>query len=229
MSTWEQPSAQNPAESASPLMKRTAILQPIGSSNKKKQPTLAPKEHTNMQTSIPLNVTSNTSPINQIMAYQDIAKLEKFSGEKDNAYSWIVDAEKAITTNGWNNDYTIQALLFFLTRTANSCLMEDQDFDKSTPIEEKDVKQISQPFKQTKSNIPPVTITKDTTLATIFSFNINNLNTYRLFSGTTINQDKPIMALYTNAKVGGIDIKLILDSRSAGSIIKKQLMDQLSC
>ncbi|KAG9298870.1 hypothetical protein G9A89_015891 [Geosiphon pyriformis] len=35
------------------------------------------------------------------------------------------------------------------------------------------------------------------------------------------------MALYTNAKVGGIDIKLILNSRSAGSIITKQFMDQL--
>ncbi|KAG9300768.1 hypothetical protein G9A89_023566 [Geosiphon pyriformis] len=35
------------------------------------------------------------------------------------------------------------------------------------------------------------------------------------------------MALYTDARIGGIDIKLILDSRSAGSIIMKQLMDQL--
>ncbi|KAG9290485.1 hypothetical protein G9A89_002460 [Geosiphon pyriformis] len=72
-----------------------------------------------MQTPIPLNITSNTSPINRIMAYQDITKLEKFSGEEDNAYSWIVDAEKAITANGWNNDHTIQALLFFLTGTAD--------------------------------------------------------------------------------------------------------------
>ncbi|KAG9284301.1 hypothetical protein G9A89_002111 [Geosiphon pyriformis] len=81
--------------------------------------------------------------------------------------------------------------------------------------------------QQTKSNIPPVTITKDTTLATIFPFDINNLNTHSLFSGAAINQDKPIMALYTDAKVRRIDIKLILDSGSAGSIITKQFMDQL--
>ncbi|KAG9293193.1 hypothetical protein G9A89_010530 [Geosiphon pyriformis] len=102
----EQPPAQNLAESASPLMEETAILQPIGSSDKKKQPALAPREHSNTRTLILLNITSNTPPINQIMAYRDIAKLEKFSGKEDNAYSWIADAEKAITTNGWNDNHT---------------------------------------------------------------------------------------------------------------------------
>ncbi|KAG9286090.1 hypothetical protein G9A89_022767 [Geosiphon pyriformis] len=107
--------------------------------------------------------------------------------------------------------------------------MEDQSFDKSTSMERRDVKQIFQSFKQTKSNILPATITKDTTVATIFPFDIDNLNIHSFFSGAAINQDKPIMALYTNARVGGIDIKLILDSRSASSIIIKQLMDQLGC
>ncbi|KAG9299052.1 hypothetical protein G9A89_020365 [Geosiphon pyriformis] len=120
LSTWEQPPAQNLVESAFHLMEETAILQPIGSSNKGKQPALAPKKHLNTWTPIPLNITSNTPPINRIMAYQDITKLEKFSGEEDNAYSWIADAKKAITTNGWNDNCTIQALLFFLTRTADS-------------------------------------------------------------------------------------------------------------
>ncbi|KAG9286663.1 hypothetical protein G9A89_012213 [Geosiphon pyriformis] len=82
-------------------------------------------------------------------------------------------------------------------------------------MERRDVEQISQPFKQTKSNILPATITKNTTLATIFLFDINNLNTHSLFSGAVINQDKPIMALYTDVRVEGIDIKLILNSRSA--------------
>ncbi|KAG9297983.1 hypothetical protein G9A89_018811 [Geosiphon pyriformis] len=107
-------------------------------------------------------------------------------------------------------------------------LMEDQDFDKSTPIEGKNVEQIFQSSKQTTSNILPATITKDTTLATIFPFDIDNLNTYSLFSGAAINEDKPIMALYTNARVRKIDIKLILDSKSASSIIMKQLIDQLA-
>ncbi|KAG9300260.1 hypothetical protein G9A89_011333 [Geosiphon pyriformis] len=99
-STWEQPPAQNPTESAFPLMEETAILQPIGSSNKGKQPALASGEHSNTRTPIPLIITSNILFINWIIAYQDIAKLEKFSSKEDNAYSWIVDTEKAITTNG---------------------------------------------------------------------------------------------------------------------------------
>ncbi|KAG9298562.1 hypothetical protein G9A89_018921 [Geosiphon pyriformis] len=118
-STWKQPLAQNLAESASSLMKKTAILQPIGSSNKEKQPALAPGKHSNTRTPIFLNITSNTPPINQIMAYLNIAKLEKFSGEEDNAYSWIADAEKAITANGWNDNCTVQALPFFLIGTAD--------------------------------------------------------------------------------------------------------------
>ncbi|KAG9285807.1 hypothetical protein G9A89_013232 [Geosiphon pyriformis] len=431
LSTWEQPPAQNLAELASPLMEETAILQPIGSSDKGKQPALAPREHSNTWIPIPLNITN-------------ITKLEKFSGEEDNAYSWIADAEKAITANSWNDDRTVQTLPFFLIRTTNSwyqslakkptsftkfklaflqyfcdpntdyytmvqvlnqfikelwssilrsirpchltslqdavtltrnfesaeqeanytqafnlainrtsdidakitqlklqeltnhpngekititvdthsnriisnsnnlgdlipatattarnldtllisakhgtpifhtseltasiCttspvhsittpellstitndtsnlslsnfplhglsrpiprgpaqsrptptgypnqasyfgLMEDQGFDKSTPVEGRDIKQISQPSKQTKSNIPPATITEDTTLAAIFPFDIDNLNTHSLFSGAAINQDKPITALYTDARVRGIDIKLILNSGSA--------------
>ncbi|KAG9299688.1 hypothetical protein G9A89_006404 [Geosiphon pyriformis] len=114
-----------------------------------------------------------------------------------------------------------------ISRTFYFGLIEDQGFDKSTPVEGGDIEQISQPSKQTKSNIPPVTITKDITLAAIFPFDINNLNTHSLFSGTAINQDKPITALYTDARVRGIDIKLILNSGSAGSIITKQLIDQL--
>ncbi|KAG9286199.1 hypothetical protein G9A89_014185 [Geosiphon pyriformis] len=68
-STWEQPPAQNLVESASLLMEETAILQLIGSSDKGKQPALASREHSNIQTPIPLNITSNTSPINRIMTY----------------------------------------------------------------------------------------------------------------------------------------------------------------
>ncbi|KAG9287216.1 hypothetical protein G9A89_008846 [Geosiphon pyriformis] len=107
-------------ESASLLTEKTAILQLIGSNNKEKQPALAPREYSNMQTPISLNVTNNTPPINRIMTYQNITKLKKFSGKENNTYSWIVDTKKTIIANSWDNDHTIQTLLFFLTRTANS-------------------------------------------------------------------------------------------------------------
>ncbi|KAG9305089.1 hypothetical protein G9A89_007729 [Geosiphon pyriformis] len=394
-STWEQPPAQNLAESVFPLTEETAILQPIGSSDKGKQPSLASKEHLNTQTPIPLNITSNTPLINRIMAYRDIAKLEKFSGEKDNAYFWIVDAEKAITANAIERDYYtmaqvlnqfIKELWSSILRSIKSChltSLQDAitltcDFESAEqkanhtqainlainetsdigakitqlskkltqkieeflagttetyqPLQQKENNnnnrysqqqnylilatvtttrnldtlkpiptilistkhdipifyisestvpicttssihsttapellltttnntnnpsllnfplqpiqismdcldqflvvlpnldqhqldtQIKLPIlvfhktRQTKSNIPPATIIKNTILAVIFLFDINNLNTHSLFSGAAINQDKPIMALYTNARIGRINIKLILDSGSA--------------
>ncbi|KAG9306254.1 hypothetical protein G9A89_016158 [Geosiphon pyriformis] len=110
---------------------------------------------------------------------------------------------------GTNQQYPNQA--FYLS------LIENQGFDKSTSVKERDVEQIFQSFKQTKSNISPATITENTTLATIFFFDINNLNTHSLFT------------LYTDARVRGIDIKLILNSGSTSSIIMKQFIDQLGC
>ncbi|KAG9290285.1 hypothetical protein G9A89_022261 [Geosiphon pyriformis] len=47
-----------------------------------------------------------------------------------------------------------------------------------------------------------------------------------LFNGATLNI-KPITTMYTNAKIDGYSIKPILDSKSTGSIITRQLMDQL--
>ncbi|KAG9285550.1 hypothetical protein G9A89_006538 [Geosiphon pyriformis] len=52
-----------------------------------KQLELAPGEHSSMQTPNSSILTSKTPPIHWIMAYQDIAKLEKFFGEKDDAYT----------------------------------------------------------------------------------------------------------------------------------------------
>ncbi|KAG9301402.1 hypothetical protein G9A89_018074 [Geosiphon pyriformis] len=78
------------------------------------------------------------------------------------------------------------------------------------------------------SNILPATITENESLNTIFLFELKEMLSTPLFSGVTL-KEKPITAMYTNAKVDGHFIKLILDSRSADSIITKQLIDQLSC
>ncbi|KAG9306882.1 hypothetical protein G9A89_002551 [Geosiphon pyriformis] len=80
-----------------------------------------------------------------------------------------------------------------------------------------------QPFT---SNIPPATITEDKSLAAIFLFEFEETAATPLFSGAALKA-KPITAMYTDAKVEGQSIKLILDSSSAGSIITRQIMDQL--
>ncbi|KAG9298293.1 hypothetical protein G9A89_002781 [Geosiphon pyriformis] len=76
------------------------------------------------------------------------------------------------------------------------------------------------------SNILPATITKNKSLNAIFLFELEEPLTMLLFNGATL-EEKPITAMYTNVKVDGHFIKLILNSGSAGSIITKQLMDQL--
>ncbi|KAG9307373.1 hypothetical protein G9A89_017202 [Geosiphon pyriformis] len=103
MSTWKPLIEQILAETANLFMEETAILQPIGSNDKRKQPELAPEKLSKTRTPI----FSSPLPINQIMAYRDIAKLEKFSGEEDNMYLWIAKAKKAITANNWDDNRAI--------------------------------------------------------------------------------------------------------------------------
>ncbi|KAG9285972.1 hypothetical protein G9A89_022648 [Geosiphon pyriformis] len=76
------------------------------------------------------------------------------------------------------------------------------------------------------NNIPPATITKNEFLDAIFLFKLEKSSDTPLFSGAAF-EEKPIMAMYIDAKVDGHFIKLILDSGSADSIITQQLMDQL--
>ncbi|KAG9306335.1 hypothetical protein G9A89_018218 [Geosiphon pyriformis] len=77
------------------------------------------------------------------------------------------------------------------------------------------------------SNIPPAIITENKSLDAIFPFKLEELLTTPLFSGAAL-KEKPITVMYTDAKVDGHFIKLILNSGLAGSIITKQLIDQLS-
>ncbi|KAG9299848.1 hypothetical protein G9A89_003392 [Geosiphon pyriformis] len=74
------------------------------------------------------------------------------------------------------------------------------------------------------SNILPATITKNKLLDAIFLFKLKKPLITPLFSGATL-EEKPITAMYTDAKVDGHSIKLILNSGSADSIITKQFID----
>ncbi|KAG9302377.1 hypothetical protein G9A89_011427 [Geosiphon pyriformis] len=90
-------------------------------------------------------------------------------------------------------------------------------------------------FKSPESNqhVPTNTIllaiiSSNEFLAAIFPFELEENTLILLFSGAAL-EEKPITAMYTDARVDGHPIKLILDSRSASSIITRQLMDQLGC
>ncbi|KAG9291722.1 hypothetical protein G9A89_012007 [Geosiphon pyriformis] len=76
------------------------------------------------------------------------------------------------------------------------------------------------------NTISPATISSDKSLAAIFPFELEENTLILLFSEAAL-EEKPITAMYMDARVDSHPIKLILDSGSAGSIITRQLMDQL--
>ncbi|KAG9298024.1 hypothetical protein G9A89_018852 [Geosiphon pyriformis] len=78
------------------------------------------------------------------------------------------------------------------------------------------------------NNISPVMVTENKSLTAIFFFELEETINPPLFSGAALEK-KPITVMYTDVKVDGHFIKLILDSGSAGSIITRQFMDQLDC
>ncbi|KAG9294490.1 hypothetical protein G9A89_009337 [Geosiphon pyriformis] len=78
------------------------------------------------------------------------------------------------------------------------------------------------------NNIPPATVTNDKLLVAIFPFNLEEMIEIPLFSKAVL-EEKPITTMYMDAKIDGHAIKLILDNGSAGSIITRQLMNQLGC
>ncbi|KAG9298454.1 hypothetical protein G9A89_000023 [Geosiphon pyriformis] len=76
------------------------------------------------------------------------------------------------------------------------------------------------------NNIPPAMVTENKSLTAIFPFELEETINSPLFSRAALEK-KSITMMYTDAKVDGHSIKLILDNGSAGSIITRQLMDQL--
>ncbi|KAG9301706.1 hypothetical protein G9A89_016777 [Geosiphon pyriformis] len=65
------------------------------------------------------------------------------------------------------------------------------------------------------NNIPPATVINNESLAAIFPFKLEKTTPVLLFSEAVLDT-KPITTMYTNVKVDGHFIKLILDSESAG-------------
>ncbi|KAG9291817.1 hypothetical protein G9A89_012102 [Geosiphon pyriformis] len=77
------------------------------------------------------------------------------------------------------------------------------------------------------TTIPPARIAENANLSDIFPFKFEANKSPFLLSNAVANKQKAIIAIYTEAKVEGKPIRLILDSRSIGSIITYQLMQQL--
>ncbi|KAG9304697.1 hypothetical protein G9A89_000163 [Geosiphon pyriformis] len=82
----------------------------------------------------------------------------------------------------------------------------------------------SNPFNNT---ILSAQIAQNANLLDIFPFEFEANKSPFLLSNTAVNKQKAITAMYTETEVKGKPIRLILNSRLAGSIITYQLMQQL--
>ncbi|KAG9297404.1 hypothetical protein G9A89_009488 [Geosiphon pyriformis] len=105
-------------------------------------------------------------------------------------------------------------------------MSEEQDFCHTALSEGRAAAQQQNP-SYTPTTILPARIAENANLSDIFSFEFEANELPFLLGNAAINKQKAITAMYTEAKVKGKAIYLILDSGSAGSIITYQLMQQL--
>ncbi|KAG9302620.1 hypothetical protein G9A89_007324 [Geosiphon pyriformis] len=103
---------------------------------------------------------------------------------------------------------------------------EEQNFCHTALSESRAAAQQQNSF-HTPTTIPPARIAENANLSDIFSFEFEANESPFLLSNTVANEQKAITTMYTEAKVEGKPIHLILDSKSARSIITYQLMQQL--
>ncbi|KAG9296341.1 hypothetical protein G9A89_014933 [Geosiphon pyriformis] len=136
------------------------------------------------------------------MATAYIAKISEFTGEDNNTspQEWLDKVQKAGDAN------------------------EESDFQQTALFEDEVAALRSNSSNYT---IPPAQIAQNANLLDIFSFEFEANESLFLFSNAAVNEQKAITAMYTEATVKEKPIRLILDSRLAGSIITYQLMQQL--
>ncbi|KAG9288601.1 hypothetical protein G9A89_006702 [Geosiphon pyriformis] len=101
---------------------------------------------------------------------------------------------------------------------------EESDFQQLALSEN----EVAAPRSNSSNNtIPSAQIAQNANLLDIFSFEFEANESPFLLSNAAANEQKAITAMYTKTTVEEKPIQLILDSRSAGSIITYQLMQQL--
>ncbi|KAG9306356.1 hypothetical protein G9A89_018239 [Geosiphon pyriformis] len=110
------------------------------------------------------------------------------------------------------------------TQSSYLTIPEESDFQQTVLSEDEVVA-----LKSNSSNhtIPPAQIAQNANLSDIFLFEFEANKSPFLLSNAAVNKQKAITAMYTEARVEGKPIHLILDSGLAGSIITYQLIQQL--
>ncbi|KAG9295129.1 hypothetical protein G9A89_006110 [Geosiphon pyriformis] len=181
----------------------------------------------------------NENEEDEMTAY--IAKIPEFNGEdiETSPQEWLDQVTKTGDANGWNAARIINSNnqlvlrnpaqprpIHYYTQPSYLTIPEKQDFHQTALSEGRAAARQQNP-SYTPTTILPARIAENANLSDIFPFEFEANESPFLLSNVATNEQKAITAMYTEAKVKGKAICLILDSRSAGSIITYQLMQQL--
>ncbi|KAG9297189.1 hypothetical protein G9A89_019470 [Geosiphon pyriformis] len=132
----------------------------------------------------------------------------------------------ATNNNRINPNNQLPKLTHYHTQPSYLTIPKEQNFHH-TALSEGRAAARQQNFSYIHTTISPARIAENANLSDIFSFEFEANESPFLLSNAATNKQKAITAMYTEAKVEGKAIHLILNSGSAGSIITYQLMQQL--
>ncbi|KAG9296920.1 hypothetical protein G9A89_006875 [Geosiphon pyriformis] len=104
------------------------------------------------------------------------------------------------------------------TQPSYLTMPEEQEFHHTAPSEGRAAAQQQNPFYN-HTTIPPAQIAENTNLTDIFPFEFEANESLFLLSNAAANEQKAIMAMYTEAEVEEKTICLILDNGSTGIIV----------
>ncbi|KAG9306878.1 hypothetical protein G9A89_002547 [Geosiphon pyriformis] len=138
-----------------------------------------------------------------------------------------IPAQRLIPQNQFTSQNQYQPRsTHYHTQPSYLIIPKEQDFHHTAFSESRAATQQQNP-SYISTTIPPARIAEKANLSDIFPFKFEANELPFLLSNAAANEQKAITAMYTEAKVEGKPIHLILDSGSAGSIITYQLMQQL--
>ncbi|KAG9305614.1 hypothetical protein G9A89_001675 [Geosiphon pyriformis] len=186
-----------------------------------------------------------TNPYHQLIIYRDhkfktaiinqlhnqfnnnISNLYQFSNIRYHSLNNIKYQQEDwfnITNSHYKINFRITTTELIQITSCYLTIPKESDFQQPALSEDEVAAPRSNPFNNT---ISPAQIVQNANLSNIFPFEFEANESPFLLSNTAANEQKAIIAIYTEATVEEKPIRLILDSESAESIITYQLIQQL--
>ncbi|KAG9306736.1 hypothetical protein G9A89_004445 [Geosiphon pyriformis] len=128
----------------------------------------------------------------------------------------------------FTNSAILNIIHSIISSTSQKIVLRNSVQQKSTQFYTQPSKVAAPRSNSSNNTIPPAQIVQNANLSDIFPFEFETNKSLFLLSNAAVNEQKAITAMYIKATIKRKPIQLILDSRSTGSIITYQLIQQLN-